>query len=376
MAAKVPFNDVSRLSRAHAASLCEAAADVVRSGCFVLGPAVARFERAFADYCGTSHCIGVGNGTDALELALRALGIRPGQTVLVPANAAMYATTAVLAIRADPHFMDVDPVYGLSDADALQAALDQCDTTPAAMVVTHLYGRLATSPALLELARSRGIPVVEDCAQAHGARDGSGCRAGSFGSIAAFSFYPTKNLGALGDGGAVMTDHDGLAANVRRLRQYGWGEKYTNVLAGGRNSRLDELQAAFLCTLLPILDTRNDRRRAIANRYSREIRNATLSVPPQADVEYVAHLYVVQCEDRDGLRAHLHGRGIACEVHYPVADHRQPVHAARYAHVRLPVTESLSRRVLSIPCFPELTDQEVDRVISACNDFTVRQATA
>lgn len=365
----IPVNDLARWADLVAAPLAECAARVIRSGHYVLGPAVAGFEEAFAAYCGVSDCIGVGNGTDALELALRALGLGLGSRIALVANAAMYATTAVLAIGAEPWFVDVDDVTTNMSVQALEAAIVDGAAPPDAMIVTHLYGRMADMPALVAIARTHGIPIVEDCAQSHGAIAPDGRKAGAFGDLAAFSFYPTKNLGAMGDGGAVVTNDAALAARVRKLRQYGWTSKYVNALAGGRNSRLDELQAAFLSCLLPLLDDRNARRRAIAARYSRGIVHPAIDVPSAEGLDYVAHLYVVQVGQRDELAAHLRALGIGCDVHYPTPDHRQPVHAERFSSVSLPVTEMLCQRVLTLPCFPEMTDSEVQRVIHACNDW-------
>ncbi|MDQ3039396.1 MAG: DegT/DnrJ/EryC1/StrS family aminotransferase [Pseudomonadota bacterium] len=366
----IPVNDLARLAAEFSGPLTERAAQVLGSGHYVLGPWVTRFEQAFAGYCGVDHCIGVANGTDALELALRALGVGPGSTVAVAANAAMYGTTAVLAVGAEPLFVDVDPVTGLMTAEGLQAADVDRDAPPVAVIVTHLYGRMAHMPALLAYARSRGIAVVEDCAQAHGATDAAGRKAGSYGDLATFSFYPTKNLGAIGDGGALTAGNTELATRVRQLRQYGWSSKYTNTLPGGRNSRLDELQAAFLCTLLPVLDARNARRRDIANRYSREIVHPAVQVPPAAGADYVAHLYVVQSPARAALSAHLRTCGIGSDIHYPTPDYRQPVHGGRFDAVSLPVTEALCEQVLTLPCFPEMHDAEVDQVIAACNGWS------
>lgn len=365
--ALIPVNDLARLAAIFSGDLAECAGEVLRSGHYVLGPWVARFEREFAAYCGVDHCVGVGNGTDALELALRALGIGPGRKVAVAANAAMYGTTAILAIGAQPAFVDVDPLTATVTADELRATVERLDAPPAAVIVTHLYGRMAPMSALLAYARSQRIAVIEDCAQAHGATGHDGRKAGGYGDLATFSFYPTKNLGAVGDGGAVITADAALAARVRKLRQYGWSSKYTNELPGGRNSRLDELQAAFLCRMLPVLDSRNARRRDIANRYSREIVHPRIQLPPIGGPEYVAHLYVVQTASREALSAHLQAAGVGSDVHYPIPDHRQPMHADRYASVTLAVTETLSQRVLTLPCFPEMSDAEVDRVIAACN---------
>lgn len=364
---QVPVNSLPRHIAPFRARLAAIAAEVIDSGYYVLGPGVRSFEDAFAAYCGVAHGIGVANGTDALELSLRALGVGPGARVAVCANAAMYGTTAVLACGAEPVFVDIEPGLATMDPQSLRAALRGGPL--AAVVVTHLYGRLARMPALLEICREHGVPVIEDCAQAHGAVDPAGRRAGSLGDIASFSFYPTKNLGALGDGGAVVTSDATLAARVRQLRQYGWSDKYTNALAGGRNSRLDELQARLLAEMLPSLDGWNLRRREIARCYGERILNPRIETVPAAGEDYVAHLYVVRSDAREALRAHLAAEGIQTEVHYPVPDHRQPLHAGRFDGVSLPETERDARRVLTLPCFPELTDDEVDRVVQACNRF-------
>ncbi|UHQ22664.1 DegT/DnrJ/EryC1/StrS family aminotransferase [Lysobacter sp. 5GHs7-4] len=364
----IPINSLLRHIEPLQAALAQAANDVIGSGHFVLGRRVAAFEAEFAAYCGSGHCIGVANGTDALELALKGMGVAPGDRVIVAANAAMYATSAVLACGAEPVFADILPDEATLDPAAVEAVLR---TQPAAkaLVATHLYGRLARMRELLALCRAHGVAVVEDCAQAHGARDADGVRAGALGDIASFSFYPTKNLGALGDGGAVVCGDDALAARVRQLRQYGWTGKYTNALAGGRNSRLDEIQAAMLSAMLPLLDGWNRRRRAIANRYSEQIRNASIATSPVAGDDYVAHLYVIRSDRRDELREHLAAAGVQTDIHYPTPDHRQPCHGGRYADIDLPHTQRDAARVLTLPCFPEMTDDEVAGVIQACNRF-------
>lgn len=363
----IPVNALDRHILPLKDSLAQASAAVIESGYFVLGPNVKAFESEFAAYCGVSECVGVANGTDALELGLRSLGITGGKRVALVANAAMYGTTAVLACDAEPVFVDIDPVTHTLDPKSLEATLASGSID--AVIVTHLYGRLANMEAILALADRHGFAVFEDCAQAHGARDASGRRAGSFGMAASFSFYPTKNLGAIGDGGAVVTNDPSVADTLRKLRQYGWTAKYRNELPGGRNSRLDELQAAFLRTMLPLLDGWNERRREIANRYSREIRNDRISTPPVSGEEYVAHLYVVQASDREGLQKKLADAGVGSDVHYPVGDHRQPLFQQRFISVVLPATESACGNVLTLPCFPELTDQEVETVIEACNQW-------
>lgn len=364
----LPVNSLARHFAPLHEALAAAAREVVESGYYVLGPGVAAFEAQFAAYCGVDHCIGVANGTDALEIALKACGVGPGARVAVVANAAMYGTTAVLACGATPVFVDIDPATHCMDPAALQRVLD-ADAKPHAVIVTHLYGRLAAIEAIAAACTAAGVALVEDCAQAHGARLGDGRKAGSFGDVACFSFYPTKNLGALGDGGAVVARDAGIAARARQLRQYGWTSKYTNGLAGGRNSRLDELQARLLSLMLPHLDGWNAARRAIADRYATGIRNPRIEPAPPSGEDGVAHLYVVRSPDRAALQAHLAAAGIQTDVHYPTPDHRQPCHAGAYDDVRLPVTEAHAEQVLTLPCFPEMDDAEVAAVIDACNRF-------
>jgi dTDP-4-amino-4,6-dideoxygalactose transaminase len=364
----IPVNSLLRHTGPLQDALAAAADGIIRSGYFVLGPAVSEFEALFAGYCGVPHCIGVANGTDALELALKGVGVAAGDRVAVAANAAMYGTSAVLAAGAEPVFVDIDDDSAAMDPARLREAVTSHPDLKA-VVVTHLYGRLAQVDALVAVAREAGIAVVEDCAQAHGARDAQGRMAGAFGDVASFSFYPTKNLGALGDGGAVVTADEDIAARVRRLRQYGWSAKYTNKETGGRNSRLDEIQAKMLSVMLPMLDGWNARRREIAHRYCTAIRHPDIRLPPTPDQADVAHLFVVRSARRDALKAHLADAGVQTDIHYPLPDHRQPCFDGRFAHVELPVTERHAGTVLTLPCFPELTDDEATRVIDACNRF-------
>lgn len=367
MSTLIPVNDLGRYAASVRDAASARAAEVIASGYYILGPWTQQFERAFADYVGQPHCIGVGNGTDALEIALRCVGVDAGDRVVLAANAAMYGTGAALAIGAEPVFADVDPAHGLLTVEAIERAVGNLGAK--AVIVTHLYGRLAQMEALVAFARARGIAVVEDCAQAHGAADAAGTRAGAFGDIATFSFYPTKNLGAVGDGGAIVCADDKLADRARQLRQYGWTRKYCNAVPHGRNSRLDELQAALLQLFLSDLDARNAARRQVANRYSAEIQHPAIVVPGAAGDEFVAHLFVVQTTDRDHLAAHLRDSGVATDIHYPTPDYRQPVHGDRFSGVFLPVTERLCDQVLTLPCFPELRSDEVDRVVAACNTW-------
>ena len=363
----IPVNALDRHIAPLSAQLRRVAAEVIDSGYYVLGPNVKAFETEFANYCGVAHCVSVANGTEALELGLRSLGVGPGKVVAVVANAAMYGTTAVLACGAEPVFVDIDPLTSTMDPAALASTLD--DHHIDVVIITHLYGRLADMRVLMALAASHGCAVFEDCAQAHGARDAAGKMAGSFGQAASFSFYPTKNLGALGDGGVVVTNQPEVADKVRKLRQYGWSAKYCNQLAGGRNSRLDELQAAFLRQMLPLLDGWNARRRAIANRYSTHIRHARIVVPPAHGNDFVAHLYVVKSTERAALQRHLATCGVGSDIHYPTADCHQPLFAERFRDMRLAATEAACEQVLTLPCFPELTDAEADQVIDACNQW-------
>jgi dTDP-4-amino-4,6-dideoxygalactose transaminase len=353
-------NDLARHNAALADELSAAVTEVVRGGWYVLGRRVAAFEEAFADFCGAPHAVGVASGTDALELALAAVGVGRGDRVALVANAGGYGTTAVLALGADPVYVDVDPETSTMDPRALHTAGDV-----RAVVVTHLYGRVADVAAITHWARRAGVKVVEDCAQAHGAaRDGRGV--GTWGDAGAFSFYPTKNLGALGDGGAVVTRDPQVAERVRGLRQYGWQGRYRQTLPHGRNSRLDEMQAAVLLVKLPHLAGWTARRVAVADGYRELITHPKVTLP---DPGGVAHLFVVSTQDRDGLSGHLRERGVPHDVHFPVPDHRQPVHAGRYAGLRLPVTERLCREVLTLPCFPEMTSDEVGWVAATVNEW-------
>lgn len=360
------INDLSARLARHEAQIKGAVDRVIASGWLVLGPEVTRFEESFARFHGSSHCVGVANGTDAIELALRAVGVGSGDTVATVANAAMYVATAMQPIGAQPHFMDVDLDSKVATLAEVTRAVDAgCK----AVVVTHLYGQAVPGIAsMAEYCARKGVALIEDCSQAHGAMVG-GRRVGTFGTAGTFSFYPTKNLGALGDGGAVITDDSATADGVRMLRQYAWSKKYQVERAGACNSRLDELQAAILSELLPHLDEANLRRRAIATQYSRELRHPQVTVPPGRGDDYVAHLYVVRCTQRDALRAHLKQSGIASDVHYPIADHRQPLFAGRFDAIRLENTERLAEEVLTLPCYPEMRDEDAQRVVQAVNGW-------
>jgi dTDP-4-amino-4,6-dideoxygalactose transaminase len=366
---------------AHRGEIDAAIDKVLTNGRYILGPEVEAFEREFADYCGVKHAVGVGSGTEALHIALAAMGITNGDEVITTAHTAVATASAIRLCGATPIFVDIDPKTWTLDPRLIEEAI-----TPKtkAIVPVHIYGQPADLAPILEL----GVPVLEDCAQAHGAMYG-GRRVGSMGVLGAFSFYPTKNLGAIGDGGAVVTDSDELAHRMRLLREYGWAERYDSS-SDGWTSRLDELQAAILRVKLRHLDDDNARRRAIAKRYDEALGEQTgvsaphtaeqpgVSAPHTAawcstdtpvcvpfvrdDVEHVYHLYVVTTDRRDELQQHLRERGIGALVHYPVAVHKQPAYATSDS---LPNTERAARTVLSLPMYPELTADEQSQVIEA-----------
>lgn len=361
----VPVADPRRGVEKLRPELDAAIARFLESGRYILGREVESFERELAEFLGVRHCVTVASGTDALELALRSVGCRDGDEIVTAANAGFFSTTAARAGGFGVRYADVEPRTLTLSAATVEAAL-----TPRtrAVVVTHLYGVLADVEAIVTLCREREIAVVEDCAQAAGARR-EGRLAGTFGDVGTFSFYPTKNLPALGDGGAVVMNDDDVAARVRSLRQYGWEERYRVATPRGRNSRLDELQAAVLRTRLPHLDAWNDRRRSIVARYSAALRPEVGRVVSLGGDDFVAHLAIAVVEDRQAVRARLRNAGIGTDVHYPIADHRQPVWRDAFADTRLPVTEHAVEHVVTLPCFPELVDDEVDRVCHALDQL-------
>ena len=331
---------------------------VLESGHYILGPEVEAFEREFAAYLGALCVVSVASGTDALELALRAAGIKPGDRVVTVANTATATVAAIELTGAKAVFVDIDPHSMTMDPHALeQYLIGAGDAQPKAVVPVHLYGHPANLPRIGAIAQTHGMTVIEDCAQAHGATI-RGQRVGTFGDAAAFSFYPTKNLGAIGDGGAVATSNPGLAEQVRLLRQYGWRQRYVSE-SPGKNSRLDELQAAILRVKLARLDADNQHRRALAGEYRRRLSGARLELPAVApDGESAWHQFVVRTPAREALRTHLAGAGIQTAVLYPVPIHRQP--AYRDDHLHLPATEQACRELLCLPMHPGLGLADID----------------
>jgi dTDP-4-amino-4,6-dideoxygalactose transaminase len=367
--AAIPQSSPGRDYVRHGAEIDTALARAVDSGWYILGPEVRAFEAEFADYLGLSESVGVASGTDAVELALRALGVGPGDAVYTVSHTAVATVVAIERAGAVPVLVDVDEATYTLDPASLAAAIaadpKPGGARPRAVVAVHLYGQPASMPEIVSIARTAGLFVVEDCAQAHGARYG-GRPASTWGDIAAFSFYPTKNLGALGDGGLVATDNASLANRARELRQYGWRDRYVSAVPG-MNSRLDELQAAVLRAKLPHLDEDNERRRAIAARYDAGLGGSAVHTPAvAAAAEHVFHQYVIRARRRDELMACLLERGIATAIHYPVPIHAQPAYVGRLPRpVELPATERLAGEIVSLPIFPSLTDSEVDRVVEA-----------
>jgi dTDP-4-amino-4,6-dideoxygalactose transaminase len=334
---------------------------VLASGRFLFGDELEAFETAFAAWCGASYAVGVASGTDAITIALQAVGVGRGDEVITVANSCIPTAVGIENTGATVVLVDAERVTRTMDVGQVEAAI-----TPRtkAILPVHLYGQCADLETLVEIARERGLALVEDCAQAHGAEI-NGRRAGSIGDVAAFSFYPTKNLGALGDGGAVLTNDSSVAEQARLLRNYGERERFEHVLHG-RNSRLDALQAAFLSAKLAHLDAWTDRRRAIAQRYDGALAGTAIDAPVEAPGRrHVYHLYVVETEARDAFRAALGAAGVETAVHYPRPIHLQPAYRSLGEGRRLPVSEQLASQVVSLPLYPELTDGEVEAVCAA-----------
>jgi dTDP-3-amino-3,4,6-trideoxy-alpha-D-glucose transaminase len=363
-AAEVPFVDLGRHHDPTAEELRLAFDRVLASGGFILGDEVDRFEAEFAAFCGTRHCVGTASGTAALMLALLAAGIEPGDEVIVPAHTYVATALAVFHAGGTPVFCDVEDETGLID---VRSAANVLSSRTAAIIPVHLYGQLCDMDAVAALARDQGLVVVEDAAQAHGAGGPAG-RAGSFGDVSAFSFYPSKNLGALGDGGAVCTNDDEIASRVRRLRNLGQRRKGEHLVVGF-NERLDGLQAAMLRVKLRGLERGNVARRALAAHYRHGLPEGCSSLPEDVDGACVYHLFPVRVARREEVRAALHRRGVRTGIHYWPAAHRQPAVTSRLAPSAEPgAAVRWSEEELSLPMFAELTADEVMRVSDALAD--------
>jgi len=363
----VPFNDLSRNWIATSKEVHDVSLRVLKSGSYIHGPEHADFEVEFADFLGVRHAMGVASGTDALEIALRAIGCEKGSKIVSVANAGGYTSIVAHVIGCEVIYCDVDP-SSLVVTDHTVAALLSSDIK--AVVVTHLYGNIAPIDKILVLCAQYGITVIEDCAQAIGGTL-NGKSVGTFGDIAAFSFYPTKNLGAAGDGGMIVTNNDFFASSIRELRQYGWHGKYIISRLGGMNSRLDELQAAILRIGLSKVSNLNTRRRDIIRSYQSALLGTDVSLSTSLSEGSVAHLAVLRipsAQGRDEIRDYLEARGIGTEIHYPTLDCDQGAYSQKAVTSSLPESRKAQTEILSIPCFPEMTQTEVSMVISALHE--------
>jgi len=365
----IPFLDLRPAYLELKSEIDAATARVLDSGWYVLGPEVEAFEAEWADYCGAGHCVGLANGLDALILALRALEVDAGDEVIVPSNTYIATWLAVSAVGATPVPVEPDPATHNIDVSRIAAAI-----TPRTKVLlpVHLYGQAADMEPILALARTHGLAVVEDAAQAHAARY-RGARVGAHGDVVCWSFYPTKNLGALGDAGAITTDSADLADRIRVLRNYGSRTKYVNEVHGV-NSRLDPLQAAILRVKLRHLDAWTARRSAIAARYRVALTQADLALPEVPDwAEPAWHQFVVRSQHRDALQAHLEAAGVGTMIHYPIPPHLQAAYAGGgFAQDAFPIARTLAGEVLSLPIGPHLAAEQVERVIEVIREGVAR----
>lgn len=361
---QIPFLSLKKTNQIYETQIAEIVTKVLSGGWYILGEKLKQFESEFAQYCGTKHCIGVANGLDALTILLKAAKFPPNSEIIVPANSYIATILSVsnanfIPVLVEPNYLDY-----LIDCQAIESAI-----TPKtkAILVTHLYGKCCEMDKINELARKYNLKVFEDAAQAHGATY-KGIKAGNLSDGAGFSFYPSKNLGAMGDGGAITTNDDALADTIRALRNYGSNEKYVFEYQG-YNSRLDEIQAAILSLKLPNLDAENEHRRKIAKRYLTEINNPKIILPTHNSVDSDAwHLFVIQTLEREKLRTFLSEKGIGTDIHYPIAPHKQLAYQC-WENWSLPITEKIHRQVVSLPLNTALTDLEISYIIRFLNNF-------
>jgi aminotransferase EvaB len=359
----VPMFNLSKVTDVD--KLASVAKGILSSSEHILGKNVIEFEKTFAQYIGVGNCVGVANGSDAITIALRALGVQKDDQVGTVANAGFYTSAALMQIGASPVFIDIDPDSLLLDLNDLENKIKTQNIK--VVVVTHLYGQVAPIKEVVDMCNLSGIKVLEDCAQAAGAQIDNQ-KVGSFGDISTFSFYPTKNLGAVGDGGAILTNSDDLALISKKLRQYGWGNKYEVELEYGSNSRLDEIQAAFLLSKLSFLDEWNQERISIAKQYIDRITNPKVKVLKNTLLG-VVHLFVIKTNERNEIVHHLTKSNIQIGVHYPIPDHKQKIYQHKYEKVPLLVTDKAVNQILSIPCYPGMSQEQINHVISTINSF-------
>jgi dTDP-4-amino-4,6-dideoxygalactose transaminase len=362
----IPFGDLKLQYLSIKEEIDAAVERVLTSGWFILGQEVQAFEEEFASYLGVSHAVGVGSGTEALHLALLACNVGPGDEVTTVSHTAVATVAAIELAGAKPVFVDIDPSTYTMDPSQLE---DKISSTTKVILPVHLYGQAADMEPVLELARRHGLKVVEDAAQAHGA-EYKGQKAGSLGDLACFSFYPTKNLGAYGDGGMVVTNDSALAERVSLLRQYGWADRYVSAIKG-LNSRLDEVQAAILRVKLRWLDRWNARRREHAGLYDRRLQDTGITLPLEPDYsKHCYHLYVIRSKRRDELQRFLREKGVGAIVHYPVPVHLQEAYRdLGMSEGALPVTEMCAREVLSLPVAAELTEEQIEAACDVVAEF-------
>src|SRR6202040_2146798 len=367
----IPQTDPRAAYLAQKSEIDAAIARVLESGQYILGPVAERFESDFAAFLGLAHGIGCASGTDAIELALRACGIGAGDLVFTVSHTAVATVAAIERAGAIPVLVDIEAGGVVMETAGLAAGWRKPPPgRPAAILPVHLYGEPADLITIGELARAQGLRVIEDCAQSHGAHY-RGRPAGSFGDIACFSFYPTKNLGALGDAGIIATEDSSLAAAAREIREYGWRERYVSARSG-INTRLDPIQAAILAVKLPRLERDNQRRQAIAARYDEGLASLPIALPPRrVNASHVFHQYVIRSQKRDRLREHLRAAAIGTGIHYPVPVHLHPAYRGRVAAgpTGLRNSERVAGEILSLPIYPQLADAAVDRVIGEIRRF-------
>lgn len=364
----IPFLDLNQINKPYLQAIEEASLRVLRSGWYILGHELQAFERSFSDYCTVKHCVGVANGLDAIALILRAYGFPEGSEIIIPANTYIASVLPVSYLNLVPVLVEPDPFTMLIDPDKIE---EHITPLTRAVLCVDLYGRSCEMEQIMEIASRYNLKVITDAAQAHGALYQKQ-RVGSIADATAFSFYPTKNLGALGDAGAVTTMDSKLAERITYLRNYGSKERYKNEYPGV-NSRLDEIQAAILNVKLPFLDKDNTRRKEIAKRYLEEIKLENLILPPGDRPEDDAwHLFVVRHFQRAAFIQHLDQAGVQTNVHYPLPVHKQKAYA-ELNHLHLPATEKIHEEVVSLPLNPTLTDQEVSYIINAVNQFEYQQ---
>jgi len=359
----VRFNDLGRTSDLERSALLEDIATILESGSFLNGSFSERLRSLLKSSLSVNGVTLVGNGTDALRVALMSLGITSGSRVVTVGNAGGYASGAALSLGATPVLVDVNADTAQMEPDSLRLALN-CSKRPDAIVVTHLYGLMAPIVELVDIASAAGVPVVEDVAQAFGAKTADG-RAGSFGSLATTSFYPTKNLGSIGDAGAIFSYSKELIDRCARLAQYGWGQRYVVENLSGMNSRMDEIHAATLCRRLSSVLDQNAQRRAIVTRFSESVGRKRRMIHAAGE-SFVGHLAVMRTPERERDREVLAASGVETAIHYPIPDHQQPAWEKLIeTPVSLANTEALTRQVLSVPCFPSMTEHEIEQVSAA-----------